>query len=441
MAGANVTVGIDIGTSSVKAIAADDDGNVVARSRIPHAFQVPSPQRFQHDARAAWHDGPRQALDALGDIDPRAVSVAAMVPSLTAVDADGIPLTPGLLYGDERGHQPTKTDQPERGELAQFLRWQVGERPDASGYWMAQAVANQALSGAPNISLIVAATAGTLVDWNVMGWDAAQLDACGARVNQMPVINPPGQPLGEVRGRPNCVLEGGSVDAFAEQLVAGAGAVGDVLVILGTTLIVWVVIPEQVEVPNHYAMPNLSGGTFLVGGPSNAGGLFLNWATALLGDGNERVDPAGVPVWVPYPRGERVPLQDPDRRGQLVDLDLTHGAAAARRAALEATAFATRRMIDAAPVTPRRIVATGGGTRLEGWVDALADCTGLPVHVCAVPEGGALGAAFLARVACGLETQMTDAERWARTARVVDPSPAWREHADARYARFCEVAG
>jgi xylulokinase len=441
MAGANVTVGIDIGTSSVKAIAADDDGNVVARARIPHDFSVPSPQRFQHDARVAWHDGPQRALEELGDIDARAVSVAAMVPSLTAVDADGVPVTPGLLYGDERGHQEQKSDQPERGELAQFLRWQVQARPDARGYWMAQAVANHALSGEANISLIVAATAGGLVDWNVMGWDAAQLDACGAHVDQMPVIHPPGQALGDVQGRKNCVLEGGSVDAFAEQLVAGAGEVGDVLVILGTTLIVWAVLPEQVDIPNYYAMPNLTGGTFLVGGPSNAGGLFLNWATRLLGDGAEPVDPARVPVWVPYPRGERVPLQDPDRRGQLIDLDLTHGAAAARRAALEATAFAARRMIDAAPVTPRRIVATGGGTRLDGWVEALADCTGLPVHVCAIPEGGALGAAFLARIACGLETQMTDADRWARTARVVDPLPAWREHTDARYARFCEVAG
>jgi xylulokinase len=133
MAGANVTVGIDIGTSSVKAIAADDDGNVVARARIPHDFSVPSPQRFQHDARVAWHDGPQRALEALGDIDARAVSVAAMVPSLTAVDADGVPVTPGLLYGDERGHQEQKTDQPERGELGQFLRWQVQTRPDARG--------------------------------------------------------------------------------------------------------------------------------------------------------------------------------------------------------------------------------------------------------------------------------------------------------------------
>src|SRR2546423_577762 len=104
-----VTVGIDIGTSSVKAVAADDDGNVVARSRIPHEFFVPSPLQFQHDAAQAWHSGPQRALEALGDIRPKGVSVAAMVPSLTAVGADGVPVTPGLLYGDERGHSDRTT--------------------------------------------------------------------------------------------------------------------------------------------------------------------------------------------------------------------------------------------------------------------------------------------------------------------------------------------
>src|SRR5262245_30527582 len=99
-----VTVGIDIGTSSVKAVAADDDGNVVARSRIPHDFFVPSPLRFEHDAATAWHLGPQRALDALGDVDARGVSVAAMVPSLAAVDEGGVPCSAGLLYGDERGH-------------------------------------------------------------------------------------------------------------------------------------------------------------------------------------------------------------------------------------------------------------------------------------------------------------------------------------------------
>lgn len=439
MAGPNVTVGIDIGTSSVKAIAVDDDGNVMARSRIPHEFHVPTPQRFEHDAKVAWHTGPQRALEALGDVKPRGVSVAAMVPSLTAVDEAGVPCTPGLLYGDERGHQEQRSDQPEQGELMQFLTWQAAERPDARGYWMAQAVANNALTGDPGISMIVAATATPLFDWK--GWDAELVASCNARVEQLPTLHPPGQALGEVIGHPGCVLEGGTIDAFAEQLVADASGEGDVLVILGTTLIVWCVMPELVDVANYYAMPNTAGGTFLVGGPSNAGGLFLNWATALLGTGTEAVDPASVPIWVPYPRGERVPLNDPTRRGQLVDLDLTHGPAAARRAALESTAFATRRMIDASPVPARRIVATGGGTRMEGWVEALADCTGLPVHVCEVPEGGALGAAFLARLACGLETSMTDASRWARTARVVDPAPGWEPHVNERYARFCEVAG
>src|SRR4051812_26360637 len=98
-----VTIGIDIGTSSVKAIAADADGVVVASSRIPHSFSVPAPLQFEHDARAAWFDGPRAALAALGDVDAAGVAVAAMVPSLTAVDADGVPCAPGLLYGDERG--------------------------------------------------------------------------------------------------------------------------------------------------------------------------------------------------------------------------------------------------------------------------------------------------------------------------------------------------
>ncbi len=436
----NVTVGIDIGTSSVKAVAADDDGNIVARSRVPHEFHVPSPGRFQHNAAIAWHLGPQRALEALGDVQPRGVSVAAMVPSLTAVDADGVPCTPGLLYGDERGHSDRVTEIAEAGELMQFLRWQTRERPAARGYWMAQAVANHALTGRSIVSTTVAATAHPLFDW--VGWDEKLLAECGARSDQMPEIGVSGQPLADVTRHPGCVLEGGTIDAMGEQLVAGCDEVGDVLVICGTTLIVWTVADAPADVPGYYSIPHTAAGKFLIGGPSNAGGLFLNWVDRMLAPGDDSpADPARVPIWVPYPRGERVPFQDSSRRAQLVDLDLTHDAAAVRRASFEASAFVARRIIDAAPVRARRIVATGGGTRLDAWMSALADCIGVPVHVCEVPEGGALGAAYLARVAAGLETSMTDAGRWARTGHVVDPDPRWRDAVDARYARFCDVAG
>jgi xylulokinase len=435
---ADLTAGIDIGTSSVKAVAADADGNVVARARIPHEFHVPSPLRFEHDAAVAWHQGPRRALEALGDVELAAVSVAAMVPSLTAVDDAGVPCTPGLLYGDERGHSDRETAIAEAGELMQFLRWQAHERPDARGYWMAQAVANHALTGKAIVSTTVAATANPLFDW--VQWDEKLLAECGARSDQMPEIGVSGTPLADVPGRPGCVLEGGTIDAMGEQIVAGCDDVGDVLVILGTTLIVWVVVDDAITVPNHYTIPHTAAGKFLVGGPSNAGGLFLNWVDRLCAPANSDASPGQVPLWAPYPRGERVPFQDSARRAQLVDLNLTHDAAAVRRGAFEASGFVARRMIDAAGGA-RRIVATGGGTRVESWVQALADCTDLPVHVCDVPEGGALGSAYLARVAAGLETSMADAARWARTARIVEPDPAWGDAVADRYARFSEAAG
>ena len=83
----------------------------------------------------------------------------------------------------------------------------------------------------------------------------------------------------------------------------------------------------------------------------------------------------------------------------------------------------------------RRLVLTGGGVRVSEWVQALADCTGLPADVVAVPEGGALGSAFFARLAAGLETDATAARRWARVDHRVEPDPAWVEPCARRYER------
>ena len=74
-------------------------------------------------------------------------------------------------------------------------------------------------------------------------------------------------------------------------------------------------------------------------------------------------------------------------------------------------------------------------------MQALADGTGLPVHVAADPEGAARGAAFLARIAAGLERDVTEAARWASTGSVVDPRPEWVAPAGDRYRRFLEMSG
>lgn len=459
------TVGIDIGTSSVKAIAADADGNVVARSRVPHPIEIPAPDRFQHDADRAWRRGTLAALEGLGlEEPPRAVSVAAMVPSLTAVDRAGIPRTPGLMYGDGRGRPETGTSAQganpiESGELLQFLRWTVRERPDAAGYWPAQAVANHALGDEAVLDTSTASTAYPLFDWT--GWDERVATSLGVTPEQLPRLVPTAWEAGRVGATPDGpVLASGCIDALAEQVVAGADQDGDVLALLGTTLIVNCVTPSSAGVPGYWVIPHTAPGRFLAGGPSNAGGLFLDWALAALrleptrarhATGTRRtncdasgLDPWRVPVWAPYPRGERTPIHDPDRRAVLADLDLTHGPEACARAAFEASGFVARRAIEAVRaahgVQPRRVVASGGGSSWAPWVQALADCTGLPVACVAVPEGAALGSAFLARCAAGLEARMTDAARWARTGRLVEPDPRWEDPVLARYVRFLELS-
>jgi xylulokinase len=172
-----VTVGVDIGTTSVKALAVDEDGKVVAASRVPHSVVAPEPDVLRHDARKAWRAGPRRAFAAVaeqvaaaGRGEVAGVAVASMVPSLTAVNRSGVPVLPGLLYGDLEGRPvegggaeglPTGTMLDAEG----FMRWAVAEAPGARGYWPCQGVATHALSGVAAIDTGVTASMGSLHSW------------------------------------------------------------------------------------------------------------------------------------------------------------------------------------------------------------------------------------------------------------------------------------
>ena len=445
-----VTVGIDIGTTSVKALAVDGDGRVVARCRVPHELLAAHAGELAHAADAAWRQGVVDSLariqrNASGaeEIRIRGVDVAAMVPSLCAVDAAGRPISPGLLYGDRRGAATLAKESS--GEVVRFLAWLVEHHPEAAGYWPAQAVANAALGGVGAIDAMLGFTAMPLFDGR--GWDVSVAAGAGLDdVARLPAIHPRGGPVGTVEAAGGAVLGGGTIDAFGEQLVAGAEHDGDVLVILGATLIVWAVASTSTEVEGLWTIPHSVPGKLLVGGPSNAGGLFVNWVGQALGldlwRGPELPsDPGRVPVWQPYLRGERVPFHDHGRRASLHDLDIGMGPDALVRAAYEASAFAARHILDLSGLTPSRIVATGGGVRNAGWVQALADGTGLPVDVVAVPEGAALGAAWMARRAAGLEAADADAARWVGTDHRVEPDDRWSAATAVRYARYRDLAG
>ena len=453
----SVTVGIDIGTTAVKAVAADENGTVLARARVPHRLLTPAPDQLEHDAGQAWRRGPMRAFaqvaQGLGDL--AGVCVTSMVPSLAAVDGRGIPRSPGLLYGDARGREASEPEPgsaseagpgPEPGsepaspdmdaampDAGGFVRWAVREAPGARGYWPAQAVANYALGRIPAIDTGTAICMSSMRTGN--RWNDEVLAKLGVTEKQLPVVVNMGEPAGTVTGT-DTVLAAGTVDALCDQIVSGATQTGDVLVIFGATLIVWAVVDDWVEAPGLWTLPHTVAGKVLVGGPSNAGALFVDWARTLLHGAPRRAarfanagagtsapvpeaersgEPGRVPVWTPYLRGERAPYHDTTLRAGLHDLDLTHDAESVQRAAYEASGFVIRHMLDRAGIVARRIVASGGGTHVVPWMQGVADANGLPVDTVGVPEGSALGAAYIAAgrpVLSRTSTVLSDGLAW-----------------------------
>jgi xylulokinase len=457
-----ITIGVDIGTTSVKAVAIDEEGQVVARSRVAHQVLAPEPDVLRHDARRAWRAGPRKAyadltgqLAASGNGEVAGMAVASMVPSLTAVNRQGVPVLPGLLYGDVEGRPNAERDVTE-GESAPpetmydaegFLRWAAQAAPDAMGYWPCQGVATYALAGVPAIDSFVTASLGPLHP--VDTWNGSLLKSIGATESQMPTVVPICEAGGTLPGS-DTVFTGGAIDALCDQIVSGATETGDVLAIFGATLIAWVVTDQWLQVPGLISYPHTVPDRFMIGGPSNAGALFVDWARNLLrhaplpGPDREKLeprlgDPARVPVWLPYVRGERTPLNDHTLRSHLYGLDIGSDAASLERAAFEASGFVIARMMHSSGATSHRVVASGGGSRVTAWMAAVADATQLPVDCVAVPEGAARGAAYFARMAAGLETSLDDSARWAGIGRRIEPDPAWAEATQARYQLFCEL--
>jgi xylulokinase len=388
------------------------------------------------------------------DGPPAGVVVTSMVPSITAVNRRGVPQLPGLLYGDGRArrHGPESgpvpaagqpDDSGERDEGARMLAWAVDQLPGAAGYWPCQAVATNALCGVPAVD---STTSSTFGDLHAGGrWDSAALASLGVSERQVSVVTPLGSPAGCVPGTPTQV-GGGSIDAFCEQIVAGANQPGDVLAIFGATLVVWVVTDVWAEVPGLATFPGTVAGQVIIAGASNAGALFVNWAEELAAKGRRRAgaadaagplgDPHNVPIWLPYLRGERSPFYDPGLRASLHGLDITHGPASLVRAAHEASGYVIRRIVKRSGVRATRVVAAGGGSRSLPWMQAVADASGLPVETVAVGEGAALGAAFLARLVAGLETDLGVASSWAARGLRLEPEALWAAAATERFAQF-----
>jgi xylulokinase len=223
----------------------------------------------------------------------------------------------------------------------------------------------------------------------------------------------------------------GTIDAWAEAVSVGVTEPGDVMVMYGTTMFLIEVLASRRTWPGLWGTVGVTPGTYDLAAGMATSGAVTDWLRQLTGAAYAELTEearaaghgAGGLIMLPYFAGERTPLFDPDARGLVLGLTLSHGRGHLYRAALEGTAFGVRHNLEAmrsAGGEARRLVAVGGGTKGGLWTQIVSDVLGRPQILPSVTIGACYGDALLAARAAGL----SDGGDWNPPAGTVEPDPA-----------------
>jgi xylulokinase len=478
----DLVVGLDIGTSSTKALAASPDGTIVATRVTAHAIEHPRPGWFEQDAARHWRDEPLRLLaelladDAVEAADVRAIAVSGMGPCVVPADGNGVPLRPGILYGiDTRASAEIAALERQFGAdailarggsvlssqaLGPKLLWLRTHEPDVWAdlrRWFGPAsLLVHALTGEYVLDHHTASQCDPLYDLANEAWSADWIDAALGPL-EMPRLVWSTEPVGQVTaaaaaqtGLPTGIpVLGGTVDAWAEAHSVGVRRPGDLMLMYGSTMFLVGVVAAARPDPAQWSAVGLARGTHTLAAGMATSGLLTAWVAELTGrslaeltQGAAALPPgADGLVLLPYFAGERSPLFDPGARGAVLGLELRHRPEHLMRAAYEAVAMGVRHILEHFDTSSTdgerrdarwRIVASGGGAAVPAWTQIVSDVTQLRQLVPATTVGAAYGDALLAATAAGLTAPDAD---WTRDATVVEPRP----EAAAAYDRLYGV--
>jgi len=464
-------LGIDIGTSSTKALLARPDGTVVGTARRAHRIDRPRPGWAEQDAEAVWWPEVaglcRELVAAHGA--PAAVCVSGMGPCLLPADSDGRALRPAILYGiDVRAEEEIRELEATLGAdrilaaggspltsqaVGPKLAWLRRHEPDVFAatrmLLMPSSFVVHRLTGAYVLDHHSASQCDPLYDLAGERWreDWAEQIAPGL---PLPALAWPGEPVGHVSaeaaaatGLPQGLpVAAGTIDAWAEALSVGVREEGDTMVMYGSTMFLIGCVAEPVPTPQLWHTTGVLPGSRTVAGGMATSGSVTDWLADLAGAGHETLLAEAAAVGagcdgllvLPYFDGERTPLFDADARGVFAGLTLRHTRGHLYRALLEATAFGVRHNLEAMPASgSRRLVAVGGGTQGALWAQIVSDVCGRAQDLPEQRIGACYGDAWLAGVAAG---RVDAAGSWARTAGRIEPDDRWRGRYDELYGLY-----
>ncbi len=476
---APLLVGIDVGTTSIKAVLYEPDGRAVAKAVAPTPTHLPRPGRAHYLVSELWDRVVATLRDALNQVDDPAriasVAVASVGESLVLVDAAGEPTTDEVIaWFDTRTQPQAAWLDRVIGKDELFARSGLSLQPifslckllwlkqEAAAAWrrtvrfhlLADYVAFR-LSGVPATDASLASRTLAL-DLPRLRWHEGTIREAGLDPALFAPLVAGGTPLGPVTpeaaaatGLPTTAVVGaGGHDHVCGALAVGVTEPGEILNSLGTAEAFFLPLAAPLTDP-VVGRQGYTQGAHVVGGRSYAfGGLYtsgasVEWARDLLFPGAdpgagyraligaaESARPGSLGVcFLPHLRLANPPHDDPRSRGTFVGLSTDVGRAELARAVLEGIAFEGRKTLEAllahAAVRARPdIVAIGGGSQNDLLMRLKATVTNRPHLVVAAEEASALGAALLGGLAAGVYPDVPTAVAAMRHERtIVAPDP------------------
>ncbi|TQM13950.1 FGGY-family carbohydrate kinase [Pseudonocardia kunmingensis] len=465
-------LGIDAGTSVVKAALFDDDGQALAVAGRPLELRHGADDAVEQDLDAVVAAVGEVTREVCAGRVPHVVALTGQGDGCWLTDAGGAPVRPALSWLDGRAGallaRWTADGVTERvfrangstlfpGAPGPLLAWLDAHEPDA--------LDRAATAGSCKDAVFTRLTGERATDpsdssmpfgdGTGTGYSDAVLEAMGLAHRRdllAPITVPvPRAPLSAagagVLGLPaGTPVSSGPFDFPACARGGGVREVGDALLIVGTTLGCMVHVDRLATSgdPAGFSVATGEPGRWLQAMPAMVGTASVDWMLRTLGLPVTAIDAAlaasppgagGVEV-LPYfaTSGERAPFVDPHASGQVTGVRLTTTRDDLLRAVCEGLAYAARHCFDTAGGLSR-LVAAGGGTRSRPWLQVFADVLGVPLELARTPEVGARGAVLAAAAAHGEDL---DVATWTAAEGVVEPDPSVRERYAEGYARYLD---
>lgn len=483
-------LGLDVGTSGVKAVLVDRSGDVVASATTALTLQTPRPGWAEQDPEAWWAASVTSMRDVSAKVTSArvaAIGISGQMHSSVFLDRSGSVIRPALLWCD--GRTTTECREVEQRVGGEDRLRDLASNPALEGFTLPKVLwlRNHEPAAFARLATVLLAkdyiryrltgelatepsdaSATLMYDTAKLRWSDEILRAVGVDASIVPLVGGSSEVLGRVNadaaratGLPvGTPVVGGGADNACGAAGVGVVAPGEAVASWGTSGTLLAPLAEPRVDPGlraHTFCHVVPGVWYLMGVVLSAGGAFAWYRDQLARDvagtpnANTTLndEAATIPrgaegvTFLPYLQGERTPHRNANARAAFLGLTLAHTRAHLSRAVVEGIAFALRdslSILQSLGLSPNELLLTGGGAKSPFLRKLQAEVFGIPVTTVNREEGPAYGAALLAAVGAGAFPDLATAVRATlkRQAALWPSASAHREY-DAPYARFREA--